>query len=181
MQGDVFCHQSECTVSGEDNLIEGCPLCNELVFCSQTCKVKKRGLYEHIEKYCEKKRNYTPRSVLSRIMDAIENSSFAKKDLLERFKNGKKTPRSAHDGVMYIVVQDMDTACTMLNSTITDVGMLMASLAVFTPLYKVDPSLRERADTLLLLKEGSSALQKPFFLLAIRAERQGSVIHKIYV
>lgn len=173
MKGDVFCQQPDCVVSGEENLTEECPLCHEAVFCSKECKIDKRGLLIHVNSYCDKKTNYTPRSVLTRIMEAIENSDPAKRDLLERYKMGVEEHGK---GMMYLVVQDMDTACTMLNSTITDVGILMSSLAFFTPMEKLNPSLRERGYDLLLQDDEAT---DDFFLISIHAERQGSVIHKI--
>lgn len=173
MQGGLFCHRKGCLYSGEDLITVKCSLCKEHVFCSNECKIELRGMFHHIEEYCDQKHTYTPRSVLSRVLDSIRESTNAKRILYDKFirGQGKRGP-----GVMYLVVLDMETVCTMLNSCITDTGIMMSSLASFTPLKELNPRIRELRQALI---ETDMANGPRYFVLCIHAKLQGTVIHKI--
>lgn len=175
MQDGPFCHRKACIISGDNEITVECPLCKENVFCSQACKIEHRGLFDHLETYCDKKRTvYTPRSVLTNVVAAIQKSDAAKEDLYEKYKKGEN---EHGPGALYLVIQDTETICSMLHSCITDIGIMISSLAVYTPLDKLTPPLGELKK--IITDEHDTTTAERYFILSIHAERQGSVIHKI--
>lgn len=149
-----------------------CPLCKRAVFCSQECKIDKRGLFTHLEKHCE----HGVRKVIEGVVDAIQHSAYARRYLGGRYAQGVK---QHGPGMMHVVVHDVETTRVMLKSSVTDIGVFMSSSAFFTPLAKLSPTLRTRGKA--LLEEEDKESENPYFLLSVRAERHGSVIHKVYV
>jgi len=148
-----------------------CSLCKRAVFCSQECKIDKKGLFTHLEQHCE----HGVRKVLEGVVDAIQHSVYAKKYLGGRYAQGVK---QHGPGMMHVVVHDVETTRVMLKGGVTDIGVFMSSSAFFTPIAKLSPTLRTRGKALL---EDDDVDKERYFLLSVRAERHGSIIHKVYV
>lgn len=173
MQDGRFCEQSDCLVSGDDNVTVECPLCEELLFCSTECRDEKRGFVEHLSGgLCPAKTTYTPRSVLSRMQEALRDNVDAKY-ILE--KKQQACPLEA-GGILVLDLLDLDNACAILNSTTCSGALVIAQLCVLTSLGTLDPTLQERYHHFV---KTQTPEESTLLLLVVRTRAHGSIFLRL--